>query len=233
VTVSRATFCTRRRDSGVIIGPIRSLLVAHAIAASATQGSAMARAGERCTMWSQTKNPSQPCSSAATASSARTRGSAVPRIPFHGCPPIPGRAGPRAPEHQLGEEVGELLRAILKRHGHPEDLEGRTADEAADVLILLISITNRCGINLEEAFRAKEARNETRAWRYSRRHCPVRHPCPLCLKREGATAANLQLARTVFEKYPSGTLADSWSIWSRGSGGGDGSEEISLVGVAA
>jgi NTP pyrophosphatase (non-canonical NTP hydrolase) len=69
---------------------------------------------------------------------------------------------------KLGEEVGELFRAVLNRHGHPEDPEGRNADvsdEAADVLILLISIVNRCGISLEDAFRAKEARNETRTWR--------------------------------------------------------------------
>ena len=76
MTVSLATFCARRRDSGVIIGPIRSRLVAQATAARATHGSAMALAGERCTMWSQTKNPSQPRSSAAAASSASTRGSA-------------------------------------------------------------------------------------------------------------------------------------------------------------
>src|SRR5258708_7373591 len=69
---------------------------------------------------------------------------------------------------KLGEEVGELFRAILKRQGPPEDPQDRTADvagEAADVLILLVSIANRCGISLEEAFRAKEARNETRTWR--------------------------------------------------------------------
>lgn len=55
-----------------------------------------------------------------------------------------------------------------KRHGHPADPKGRNADvgeEAADVVILLISIVNRCGISLEEAFRAKEARNQSRAWR--------------------------------------------------------------------
>jgi hypothetical protein len=33
-----------------------------------------------------------------------------------------------------------------------------------NVLILLMSIVNRCGINLEDAFRAKEARNESRVW---------------------------------------------------------------------
>jgi hypothetical protein len=45
---------------------------------------------------------------------------------------------------------------------------GRIADigdEAVDTLILLMSIVNRCGINLEDAFRIKEAHNETRAWR--------------------------------------------------------------------
>jgi len=69
---------------------------------------------------------------------------------------------------KLGEEVGELFRAVLNRHGHPQDEEGRTADvagEAADVLILLVSIVNRCGISLDEALRAKEARNQARTWR--------------------------------------------------------------------
>jgi len=28
-----------------------------------------------------------------------------------------------------------------------------------------MSIINRCGINLEDAFRTKEARNETRVWK--------------------------------------------------------------------
>jgi hypothetical protein len=51
--------------------------------------------------------------------------------------------------------------------GQPQDPQGRTADvgdEAVDALILLMSIVNRCGINLEEAFRVKEARNEARVW---------------------------------------------------------------------
>jgi NTP pyrophosphatase (non-canonical NTP hydrolase) len=69
---------------------------------------------------------------------------------------------------KLGEEVGELYRAVRQRQGQPQDPDGRNADvadEAADVLILLISIVNRCDISLEEAFRAKEARNENRVWR--------------------------------------------------------------------
>lgn len=68
---------------------------------------------------------------------------------------------------KLGEEVGELYRAVRKLQGHPQDPGGRVADvadEAADALILLMSIVNRCGIDLEDAFRTKEARNESRVW---------------------------------------------------------------------
>jgi NTP pyrophosphatase (non-canonical NTP hydrolase) len=68
---------------------------------------------------------------------------------------------------KLGEEVGELFRAIRTLQGHPQDPAGRVADvgnEAADVLILLISIVNRCDIDLEAAFLAKETRNELRVW---------------------------------------------------------------------
>jgi NTP pyrophosphatase (non-canonical NTP hydrolase) len=68
---------------------------------------------------------------------------------------------------KLGEEVGELYRAVRKLQGQPQDPGGRVADvgdEAVDALILLMSIVNRCGINLEDAFRAKEAHNESRVW---------------------------------------------------------------------
>jgi NTP pyrophosphatase (non-canonical NTP hydrolase) len=68
---------------------------------------------------------------------------------------------------KLGEEVGELYRAVRKLQGQPQDPGGRVADvgdPAVDALILLVSIVNRCGINLEDAFRIKEARNETRVW---------------------------------------------------------------------
>jgi NTP pyrophosphatase (non-canonical NTP hydrolase) len=68
---------------------------------------------------------------------------------------------------KLGEEVGELFRAVRRLGGHPQDPDGRdgeVGDEAADVLILLLSIVNRCGLSLEDAFRAKEARNESRVW---------------------------------------------------------------------
>ena len=68
---------------------------------------------------------------------------------------------------KLGEEVGELFRAVRKANGNPSDPQGRTvdiADECADVLILLMSITNRYGINLDDAIRAKEAKNNQRTW---------------------------------------------------------------------
>ena len=68
---------------------------------------------------------------------------------------------------KLGEEVGELCRAVRKLLGSPQDPSGRTADvgdEAVDALILLMAIANRCDINLEDAFRVKENRNESRAW---------------------------------------------------------------------
>ena len=66
---------------------------------------------------------------------------------------------------KLGKEIGKLYGAVLE--GSPQDPAGRTAGvggEAARALILLMSIVNRCGINLEDAFRTKEARNESRIW---------------------------------------------------------------------
>ena len=47
VTVSRASWCVRRRGSGVIIGPIVTREVASATAASVTHGSATCVTGSR------------------------------------------------------------------------------------------------------------------------------------------------------------------------------------------
>lgn len=66
------------------------------------------------------------------------------------------------------EEFGEVARAVGTLEGQPVDPEGRIADlggEAIDVLLMLISIGNRYDIDLEEAFRAKEERNNARRWR--------------------------------------------------------------------
>lgn len=67
----------------------------------------------------------------------------------------------------LGEEVGELFRAIRKAQGMVVDETakiGGAADEMADVLILLCAIANRCGVDLEQAFRDKEEINKRRRW---------------------------------------------------------------------
>jgi NTP pyrophosphatase (non-canonical NTP hydrolase) len=67
----------------------------------------------------------------------------------------------------LGEELGELFRAVRRAEGMNVDPLSRAADvadELADCLIYLCAIANRYGIDLESAFRAKETRNEARTW---------------------------------------------------------------------
>jgi NTP pyrophosphatase (non-canonical NTP hydrolase) len=67
----------------------------------------------------------------------------------------------------LGEEVGELFKAIRKSAGLLIDESssiGEVGEELADILIYLCAIANRRGIDLEAAFRGKEARNHTRTW---------------------------------------------------------------------
>jgi NTP pyrophosphatase (non-canonical NTP hydrolase) len=67
----------------------------------------------------------------------------------------------------LGEEVGELFKAVRKREDLPVDTTatvGTVDEELADILIFLCAIANRYGINLHDALQRKEARNENRAW---------------------------------------------------------------------
>jgi len=67
----------------------------------------------------------------------------------------------------LGEEIGELFKAIRKAEGlkiDPSSSVGEIGDELADVLIYLCAIANRCGIDLETAFRSKECTNHRRTW---------------------------------------------------------------------
>lgn len=68
----------------------------------------------------------------------------------------------------LGEEVGELFKAIRKQDAHLRidglSKIGSVDEELADILIYLCSIANRLDINLEQAFRDKEERNKTRTW---------------------------------------------------------------------
>lgn len=68
----------------------------------------------------------------------------------------------------LGEEVGELFKAVRKTQNiaiDPNSKVGDVADELADVLIFVCSIANRYGVDLERAFREKEAKNAQRTWK--------------------------------------------------------------------
>lgn len=63
----------------------------------------------------------------------------------------------------LGEEVGELFKAIRKSEKMGVDQKstiGSVDEELADVLIFVCSIANRFGIDLEKAFRDKEEINK-------------------------------------------------------------------------
>lgn len=67
----------------------------------------------------------------------------------------------------LGEEVGELFKAIRKYEKLKLDANSKvgTIDgELADIIVYICEIANRCGIDLEAAFRAKEEENKKRKW---------------------------------------------------------------------
>jgi NTP pyrophosphatase (non-canonical NTP hydrolase) len=67
----------------------------------------------------------------------------------------------------MGEEMGELFKAIRKTENISTDANSETfyiGEELADILIYVCAIANRCGINLEEAFREKEEINKQRVW---------------------------------------------------------------------
>ncbi len=67
----------------------------------------------------------------------------------------------------LGEEIGELFKAVRKAEGIAIDAAskvGSIPDELADVLIYVCAIANRYGVDLEAAFKAKEQANRSRRW---------------------------------------------------------------------
>jgi NTP pyrophosphatase (non-canonical NTP hydrolase) len=69
---------------------------------------------------------------------------------------------------KLQEELGEFARAARKYTGGKFAADTHTAEvdeEAADVFILLLGLCNLLGIDLEQAFRAKEAKNKKREWK--------------------------------------------------------------------
>jgi NTP pyrophosphatase (non-canonical NTP hydrolase) len=68
----------------------------------------------------------------------------------------------------LGEEVGELFKAVRKSEGLAVDSNSsftEIGDELTDIFIYLCAIANRKGIDLEEAFRKKEVKNKLRIWK--------------------------------------------------------------------
>jgi NTP pyrophosphatase (non-canonical NTP hydrolase) len=69
----------------------------------------------------------------------------------------------------LGEEVGELFKSVRKSHAgmrySTKGYDPDAAGELADILILLSAIANRLDVDLESAFRDKEAKNNQRTWK--------------------------------------------------------------------
>jgi len=68
----------------------------------------------------------------------------------------------------LGEEIGELFKAIRKSEGlriEEKSQVGEIEEELADVLIHIFGIANRFGIDLEKAYRDKQKANLKRTWK--------------------------------------------------------------------
>ena len=67
----------------------------------------------------------------------------------------------------LGEEIGELFKAIRKSEGLKIDQSstfGSISHELADILIYICAIANRYDLDLEQSFREKEDINKHRKW---------------------------------------------------------------------
>ena len=67
------------------------------------------------------------------------------------------------------EEVGELAKAIRSKAGLYEEVSKQRTyaleEEFADVLSYLLDLANCFGVDLEDAFRAKEQVNASRTWK--------------------------------------------------------------------
>lgn len=69
----------------------------------------------------------------------------------------------------LTEEIGELGKCIRKSHADMsldinKKYELEAAHEIADILIVLTSVANQLGVNMEQALREKEEKNKLRVW---------------------------------------------------------------------
>jgi NTP pyrophosphatase (non-canonical NTP hydrolase) len=68
----------------------------------------------------------------------------------------------------LGEEVGELFKAVRAATGlgvDPKSRVGEIGAELADVLFFLLAIANRCGVDLASSALDKDRVNSERVWR--------------------------------------------------------------------
>ncbi|MCK4386548.1 MAG: pyrophosphohydrolase [Candidatus Pacebacteria bacterium] len=69
---------------------------------------------------------------------------------------------------QMGEEVGELFKAVRKEINIQIDNNskvGSVDEEIVDIFIFLCAIANKFNIDLEKAFREKEEINKNRIWK--------------------------------------------------------------------
>jgi NTP pyrophosphatase (non-canonical NTP hydrolase) len=67
----------------------------------------------------------------------------------------------------LGEEVGELFKAVRKEEKMPigaHSKVGTISEELADVLMYVCTIASFYGVDLEQAFRAKDKIHSKRVW---------------------------------------------------------------------
>lgn len=65
------------------------------------------------------------------------------------------------------EECGELAKAFRKESGiHYDKASSQhgVAEELADVFMYLLDLANHAGVDLETAFRDKDAKNQKRVW---------------------------------------------------------------------
>lgn len=70
----------------------------------------------------------------------------------------------------LVEEVGELVKAIRKSHiGTAQDINKKydhdVEGEVADILIVLTTVANRLGVDMQKALIDKEEKNKKRVWK--------------------------------------------------------------------
>lgn len=67
----------------------------------------------------------------------------------------------------LIEEIGELAKAARKRSDVKHATDSRERDvleESGDVLILVLDLCTKLGVNAEDALITKEQKNKTRTW---------------------------------------------------------------------